>query len=175
MRYGRNRFIDKDDMDWQPERIPQTPPETLDFQEPLALPPLELMPLREGSLDLELPDDAKLPIALTDISAPTSQADAAELQISLIEQIKQELQDVGDEDLKPARIQMGLMFVGVSALLLMSLLLYITAMHPGLTVKQQMLRYWSEYVGFVGLGVAGLMMLGREAMRSPDISEEGDR
>ncbi len=162
-------------MDWQPEQIPQTPPETLDFKEPEALPPLELMPVREGSLDLEVPDDANLPIALADVCVPPSQADAAEVQISLIEQIKQELQEVGDEELKPARIQMGLLFTGVSALLLMSLLLYITAMHPGLTVKQQMLRYWSEYVGFVGLGVAGLMMLGREAMRSPDISEEGDR
>ncbi|WP_254563582.1 hypothetical protein [Oscillatoria sp. HE19RPO] len=162
-------------MDWQPERISQTPPETLEFEEPETLLPLELMPVREGYLDLELPEDANLPIALADLSVSSSQADAAEAQIPLIEQIKRELEDVGDEDLKPARIQIGLLFVGVSALLLMSLLLYITAMHPGLTVKQQMLRYWSEYVGFVGLGVAGLMMLGREAMRSPQISEEGDR
>lgn len=160
-------------MDWQPERIPEPTPETLEFADPEVLAPLELVPVTEISLDLEVPQDANLPIALADLSAPSS--DAAEVQIPLMEQIKRELEDVGDEDLKPARIQIGLLFVGVSALLLMSLLLYITAMHPGLTVKQQMLRYWSEYVGFVGLGVAGLMMLGREAMRSPPISEEGDR
>jgi hypothetical protein len=162
-------------MDWQPERIPEPTPEILEFADPEVLPPLELVPVTEISLDLEVLQDANLPIALADISVPSSQTDAGEVEISLIEQIKQELQEVGDEDLKPARIQMGLLFIGVSALLLMSLLLYITAMHPGLTVKQQMLRYWSEYVGFVGLGVAGLMMLGREAMRSPEISEEGDR
>lgn len=160
-------------MDWQPERIPEPTPETLEFADPEVLAPLELVPVTEISLDLEVPEDANLPIALADLLVPSS--DAAEVQIPLMEQIKRELEDVGDEDLKPARIQIGLLFVGVSALLLMSLLLYITAMHPGLTVKQQMLRYWSEYVGFVGLGVAGLMMLGREAMRSPSISEEGDR
>lgn len=162
-------------MDWQPEQIPENTPETLEFAEPEALLRLELMPVRQISLDLEVLEDGNLPVAIGDISVPSSQADAAEIQMPLMEQIKQELQDVGDEDLEPARIQVGLLFVGVSALLLMSLLLYITAMHPGLTVKQQMLRYWSEYVGFVGLGVAGLMMLGRSAMRSPDISEEGDR
>lgn len=74
-------------------------------------------------------------------------------------------QRITDLEMQPARIQTGLMFVGFSALLLMWLLLHSHTIHPGLTSVQQIQRYWEPYIAFVCMGVAGMMMLGREAMR----------
>jgi hypothetical protein len=74
-------------------------------------------------------------------------------------------QRITDLEMQPARIQTGLMFVGFSALLLMWLLLHSQTIHPGLTSVQQIQRYWEPYITFVCMGVAGMMMLGREVMR----------
>jgi hypothetical protein len=74
-------------------------------------------------------------------------------------------QRITDLEMQPARIQTGLLFVGFSALLLMWLLLHSHTIHPGLTSVQQIQRYWEPYITFVCMGVAGMMMLGREAMR----------
>ncbi len=74
-------------------------------------------------------------------------------------------QSITDAEMQPARIQTGLLFVGFSALLLMWLLLHSHTIHPGLTSVQQIQRYWEPYITFVCMGVAGMMMLGREAMR----------
>ncbi|WP_219904706.1 hypothetical protein [Stenomitos frigidus] len=63
---------------------------------------------------------------------------------------------------------MGLIFTGFGALAMVLLLLYLSALHPELSPVQQMSQYWYQYIWFVGLGVAGLFMLGREAMRPLD-------
>jgi hypothetical protein len=78
-----------------------------------------------------------------------------------------DLDDITAADLQPARIQMGLLFVGFGALMMMFLLLYLGSLH-GLSPAAQLRQYWFAYIWFVCLGVAGLFMLGREAMRSPD-------
>lgn len=70
-------------------------------------------------------------------------------------------------DLQPARIKVGLFFTGFGALAMVLLLLYLSALHPELNSAQQLHQYWYAYIWFVCLGVAGLFMLGREAMRPP--------
>ena len=39
-------------------------------------------------------------------------------------------------------------------------------LHPELSTVEQIGKYWYEYIWFVSLGVAGMFILGREAMRS---------
>lgn len=148
-------------MDLQPELTPESTSEIFDFAEPSEHQPLELVLNSEASVVLEQPLSSCLPIPIED----TGEEETTQAQMSLVDRIKLELKEIGDAELQQARIQVGLSFVGFSALLLMFLLLYLNAMHPGLTVKQQMLRYWDQYIGFVCLGVAGMMMIGREAMR----------
>jgi hypothetical protein len=74
---------------------------------------------------------------------------------------------ITDLELKPARIQMGLTFIGFGALMVLFLLLYLNTLHPELNAIAQIRAYWHQYVWFVGLGIAGMFMLGREAMRPP--------
>lgn len=83
-----------------------------------------------------------------------------------------DLDDITDTELKPARIQMGLIFVGFGALAMVFLLLYLYSLHPELTPVQQVQQHWYQYIWFVCLGVAGLFMLGREAMRPPLSTDE---
>jgi hypothetical protein len=78
-----------------------------------------------------------------------------------------DLDAITPEDLRPARILMGLLFVGFGGLGLVSLLLFIHLWHPHLSLTGQMRAYWHEYIAVVSLGIAGLFMLGREAMRIP--------
>jgi hypothetical protein len=76
-----------------------------------------------------------------------------------------DLDAISDAELRPARIQMGLIFVGFGSLTVLLLLLYLTTLHPQLATADQLRSYWHQYVWFVSLGVAGMFMLGREAMR----------
>jgi hypothetical protein len=76
-----------------------------------------------------------------------------------------DLDEITDAELRPARIQMGLLFVGFGALALAFLLLYLYALNPGLNPMEQVHNYWLPYIAFVNIGVAGMFMLGREAMR----------
>ncbi len=76
------------------------------------------------------------------------------------------LEEISDRQLQPQRILVGLTFVGFSALLVCFLLLYLSLQHPGLSISQQIGYYWYQYIFSVCLGVAGMLMLGREAMRS---------
>jgi hypothetical protein len=75
---------------------------------------------------------------------------------------------ITDRELRPARMQMGLAFIGFGALMVLFLLLYLNTLHPELNAIAQIRVYWHQYVWFVGLGIAGMFMLGREAMRPPD-------
>jgi hypothetical protein len=55
------------------------------------------------------------------------------------------------------------------------LLLYLDTVHPELSTVQQIGKYWYQYVWFVCLGVAGMFLLGREAMRSAQKQQSDQR
>ncbi len=77
-----------------------------------------------------------------------------------------DLETISETELQPVRIRVGLSFVGFGALSTALLLLYLSTLHPELDSIAQIRRYWYQYIWFVCLGVAGLFVLGREAMRS---------
>jgi len=81
-----------------------------------------------------------------------------------------DLDSITEQELQPVRIRMGLFFTGLGALLMVCLLLFLNALHPQLCPRQQVLAYWHQYVWFVSMGVAGMFMLGREALR-PKVDE----
>ncbi|KJH71919.1 hypothetical protein [Aliterella atlantica] len=76
-----------------------------------------------------------------------------------------ELEQITDDDLQASRIIAGLTFVGFGALTLAILTLYLYSLHPELSTIEQVRNYWHQYIWLVSLGVAGMFMLGREAMR----------
>jgi hypothetical protein len=80
---------------------------------------------------------------------------------SLTELANIDLTTIDDKELRPARIFAGLTFVGFGALMVLFLLLYFGTLHPALGRNG-----WYTYIWFVCLGVAGMFMLSREAMRS---------
>ncbi|MBL1174245.1 hypothetical protein [Pantanalinema sp. GBBB05] len=82
-----------------------------------------------------------------------------------------DLEQISDLELQPLRIQIGLVFIGFGALGIMFLMLYLYTLHPHLSAIEQVQHYWYQYVWFVCLGVAGLFMVGREAMRPPNSEE----
>lgn len=84
---------------------------------------------------------------------------------SLQQLAKIDLEQITDEDLQPARIIAGLTFIGFGALTLAILTLYLYSLHPELSTIEQVRNYWHQYIWLVSLGVAGMFMLGREAMR----------
>ncbi|MUL35446.1 hypothetical protein [Gloeocapsopsis dulcis] len=89
---------------------------------------------------------------------------------SLSELAEIDLDTISDTELQPARILIGLSFVGFAALSIAFLLLYLSTLHPELNSVAQIQHYWYQYIWFVCLGVAGLFLLGREAMRSHCLS-----
>lgn len=84
---------------------------------------------------------------------------------SLQQLAKIDLEQITDDDLQAARIIAGLTFVGFGALTLAILTLYIYSLHPELSTIEQVRNYWHQYIWLVSLGIAGMFMLGREAMR----------
>jgi hypothetical protein len=79
-----------------------------------------------------------------------------------------DLNAITDADLKPARIAIGLTFTGFGSLMMVFLLLYLSALSPDVRAINQIGHHWHEYVWFVSLGVTGLAVLAREAMRPED-------
>lgn len=143
------------------------PPE---FAEPVLRKPLVLLRDTERSLRLRTVKTLAplLPEAIaTNLGEVSVVADE-----SLDTLAKIELDKITDEELKPARIQMGLAFVGFGALAMAFLLLYLYTRHPELTVMSQVQHYWYQYIWFVCMGIAGLFMLGREAMRPSSLPDE---
>jgi len=84
---------------------------------------------------------------------------------SLQQLAKIDIEQITDNDLQAARIVAGLTFVGFGALTLAILTLYLYSLHPELSTTEQVRNYWHQYIWLVSLGVAGMFMLGREAMR----------
>lgn len=76
-----------------------------------------------------------------------------------------DFKNISDYELRPARISVGLSFVGFGALMMIVLLLYLNTLHPEFSPVEQIGKYWYQYIWFVSLGVAGMFILGREAMR----------
>lgn len=84
---------------------------------------------------------------------------------SLQQLAKIDLEQITDNDLQAARIIAGLTFIGFGALALAILTLYLYSLHPELRATEQVRNYWHQYIWLASLGVAGMFMLGREAMR----------
>ncbi len=152
-------------MELQPQRSPAPAPTLPNFAEPPTRRPLVLLRDTERSL-------RTLTVAAISprLPAPLAQnlgeaSITAEITLEQLAEI--DLDDITDADLRPARIQVGLIFIGFGALMTMFLLLYLGTLphHPSL--GEQLRRFWFAYIGCVCLGVAGLFMVGREAMRSP--------
>ncbi|NJL79416.1 MAG: hypothetical protein HC836_05030 [Richelia sp. RM2_1_2] len=84
---------------------------------------------------------------------------------SLEELAEIDLNQINDWELRPFRMRIGLSFVGFSSLAILVLALFLTTLHPQMSPTEQIARYWGEYIWFVCLGVTGMFLLGREAMR----------
>ncbi|HEY9692946.1 MAG TPA: hypothetical protein V6D15_12105 [Oculatellaceae cyanobacterium] len=148
-------------MDLEPQINPL--PEAPEFAEVPDRKPLEL--LRNTEALLRRQTVATLVPVLPSAVATRLQDASAKADTSLYQLAEINLNQISDQELQPARILIGLSFVGLSALLILFLLLYLNTIHPELSRVEQIRNYWYQYVGFVCLGVAGMFMLGREAMR----------
>ncbi|MBF2067634.1 MAG: hypothetical protein IGS39_24930 [Calothrix sp. C42_A2020_038] len=152
-------------MDFDPQNTPQTLKQSVEFAEPIPRKSLEI--LRDTEALLRHPTVAAIvPILPAKISrrleVASSVADNTLNQLAEID-----IEQISDWELRPARIRIGLIFVGFSALMLVVLLLYLDTLNPELSYLEQVTKYWYEYIWFVNLGVAGMFILGREAMRQP--------
>lgn len=162
-------------MEFEPKRSPQTTPhqpptQPTKFAELAERQPLVLLRDTERSLRRQTITTLApiLPQKLARNLGKTSLvADEWLDQLAAID-----LDQISDAELRPARLQVGLVLVGFGALMMVFLLLYLNTLHPELSPVQQMHQYWYQYVWFVCLGVAGLFMLGREVMRPPFLLDE---
>lgn len=133
-------------------------------QPPDSRKPLEL--LRDTEALLRRPAVAAIVPILSPKVARRVKAASFVAEDSLKDLAQISLEKISDWELRPARIRVGLSFVGFGALMIVMLLLYLNTVHPELSTIQQIGKYWYPYVWFVCLGVAGMFLLGREAMRS---------
>jgi hypothetical protein len=150
-------------MDLESQNTAQTSTESLEFAKPTPRKSLEI--LRDAEALLRRPTVAAivpiLPAKIrTRLEAANTVADNTLNQLAEID-----VDQISDWELRPARIQVGLSFVGFSALMVIILLLYLSTLHPELSSTQQVAKYWYQYIWFVNVGVAGMFVLGREAMR----------
>jgi hypothetical protein len=151
-------------MDFE-RNVPAQDSAEVDFAEPPVRKPLELLRDTERSLRLKTVDTIAplLPYnAAMNLGEVSQKADESLDQLAEID-----IEEITDADLKPARIFVGLTFVGFGGLMMMFLLLYLCMLHPELSAIDQVREYWYQYAWFVSMGVAGLAVLAREAMR-PD-------
>lgn len=149
-------------MNLQPEATPPDIPSTLEFAEPSVPQTLELSQVKLKQTPEVLPDLLLEPLERELEEAPSLGV------IEFLQELNWDvIRSVSDRDLRPARIQVGLTFVGFGSLMLVFLLLYIYGVHPELRALEHIGSYWYPYIWFVSLGVSGLFMLGRESMRPP--------
>ncbi|MBP5974978.1 hypothetical protein HW132_20110 [Brasilonema sp. CT11] len=152
-------------MDFEPQTTTRTASPKVEFApEPLPRKPLEL--LRDTEALLRRPTVGAIVPILSPKVARRLQAASSVAEDSLQDLAEIDLDKISDWELQPARIRVGLSFVGFGALMIVVLLLYLNTVHPELSTVQQIGKYWYQYVWFVCLGVAGMFVLGREAMRS---------
>lgn len=150
-------------MDLEPKATTATNSAKTAFAEPLNRKPLKLLQNTEALFR------RKTVATLVPVLPPslaTSLQEASFIAEDSLNQLAEvELDEISDFELQPARVLIGLTFVGFSALAIALLILYIYTLHPELTAVEQIREYWYQYIWFVCLGVAGMFMLGREAMR----------
>jgi hypothetical protein len=150
-------------MGMKPELSSQVISRTDAFAEPIARKPLVILRDTERSLR-QRTITALVPVLPEELAENLGEASlVADESLEKLAAI--DLDEITDSELQPARIKVGLVFVGFGALMMVFLLLYLNTLHPELSPLAQIQHYWYQYIWFVSLGVAGLFMLGREAMR----------
>lgn len=138
----------------------------LDFAQPPVRKPLILLRDTERSLRVRTLD-AIAPLLPSDLALTLGEA-SHQADKSLEELSQIDLEEITDADLKSARILIGLTFVGFGGLTMMFLAFCLSILRPELSAIAQIHEYWHPYIWFISMGVAGLTMLGREAMRPSD-------
>lgn len=160
-------------MDFEHQPTLPAEPETLEFAEPPIQETLELrLSDPDEALSLTAVEGLELTVQPVPVSV-TLQKNSTAAKAFLSELAKIDRKTISDQELVPARIQIGLTFVGFSALAMGLLLLHISSLHPGYSLVERLEAYWSQYIWFVCMGVAGMMMLGRESLRQP-VRERND-
>ncbi len=141
-------------------------PEPIDteFAEPVERKPLEIFYDAERSMRTRTVS-AIVPMLPPDLATNLETvSQKADRSIGVISKI--DFATITDAELKTPRILVGLTFVGFSSLMMMFLSLFLSTIHPELSPANQIYEYWHQFAWLVCLGVAGLTVLGREAMRS---------
>ncbi|MCC5634982.1 hypothetical protein LC593_03770 [Nostoc sp. CHAB 5844] len=133
-------------------------PQTVTARKPLQL-------LRDTEALLRRSTVAKLVPILPPKLSNRVQEVSTVAEESLQELAEIDLEQISDWELQPARLRVGLSFVGFGALMILVLLLYLNTLHPELSTVGQIRQYWYQYVWFVCLGIAGMFVIGRETMR----------
>ncbi|MFW9258491.1 hypothetical protein A4S05_29520 [Nostoc sp. KVJ20] len=151
-------------MDFESKANVPTPKDNIEFAQPTTTrKPLEL--LRDTEALLRRPTVATLSPILPSKLSNRFQATSSWADDYFKELAEIDLDTISDFELRPARILIGLSLVGFGALMILVLLLYLNTLHPQLNTVEQIRQYWYQYVWFVSLGVTGMFLLGREAMR----------
>jgi hypothetical protein len=151
-------------MDFESKANAPTPTDNIEFAQPTTTrKPLQL--LRDTEALLRRPTVATLALILPPKLGNRFQATSSLADDSFNELAEIDLDNISDFELRPARIRVGLSFVGFGALMILVLLLYLNTLRPELSAGEHIRQYWYQYIWFVSLGVAGMFMLGREAMR----------
>ena len=151
-------------MDFKSEATAPTATDHIEFAQPTTVrKPLEL--LRNTEALLRRPTVATLTPILPPELRHKLQVASTLADNSLKELAEIDIEQISDFELRPARICVGLSFVGFAALMILVLLLYLHTLHAELSTIEQIRHFWYQYVWFVCLGVAGMFILGREAMR----------
>jgi hypothetical protein len=150
-------------MNFEPQDTTSSATENSEFADSKPRTPLEL--LRDTEAMLRYPTiNAIAPILPSKMNERLEAASiVADDTLNKLAQI--DIDRISDWELRPARIYVGLSFVGFGALTVIILLLYFSTLHPELSPVEQVGKYWYQYIWFVNLGVAGMFILGREAMR----------
>lgn len=160
-------------MDLEPEATPPTTPANTEFAVGDARKPLEFLRDTEALLRRKTVE------TLVPVLPPPVATNLQETSVVAEESLKAlaeiDLDEISDFDLQPARILIGLSFVGFGALFIVLLILYLYTLHPELSSVEQIREYWYQYIWLVSLGVAGMFILGREAMRPPGKHQDADK
>lgn len=151
-------------MDFESKTTAPTATNNVEFP-PLATSrkPLEILQNTEALL--RRPTVAKLTPLLPPKLGNRLQIASTIADESLTSLAQVDLEQISDIELRPPRIFIGLSFVGFGALMVLILVLYLNTLHPELNTVEQIRQYWYQYIWCVSLGVAGMFLLGREAMR----------
>lgn len=151
-------------MDFESKANAPTATDDIEFAQPTTTrKPLEL--LRDTEALLRRPTVATLSPILPPKLSDKFQASSSLADDSFKELAEIDLDTISDFELRPVRICVGFSFVGFGALMILLLLLYLNTFHAELSTGEKIRQYWYQYVWFVSLGVTGMFILGREAMR----------